>query len=677
MFKLLAMPYNLCVILYILALAAAIGSIKWQKINTYAVNIILILAACAGIGGALYHLTGSEEFFAIIDIATTIPNFTFTLGVDYLSGYFILALNILLLPVAVFTPKYLSHYQSNYSLALFNLLNSAFICSLFIVFTARNLLSFYIFWEIMSVSSYCLANYEHNDQETQKASTLYIIMTHLAASLLLIAFLIIFTAVGSMALPTDLTFLNSGWQIILAILLLIGFGTKAGLIPFHIWLPMAHPAAPSNVSALMSGIMIKTAIYGFIRFIFIPLSLPLWFCLIIMLLGIISAIGGIAYAAVENNFKRLLAYSSIENIGIITTAIGVAMVADNLNSPFIATLALMGALFHTLNHTIVKGGLFLSAGSIQYATHTKEIPLLGGLAKLMPFTGTCVLILSLAVAAVVPFATFSSEWLTYQALIALISANTPLVNLLLIITIALLAMTGALAALTFVKFYGITFLGNPRSQQAQNATEIPLSMRLALLLPIVFLIINSLFPSFIINILKTVISSATALPEINPYYIYNLPTYDASPTLANYDPLMIVILLGGLILFGVLLSIVIGGKLKKCYYNTWDCGFTHQTPLMQYSSSAYANPILIIFRLLYQPEFKSGNDNYNPYNRSKLTYQQTIKKPIVQYLYEPLIHTHQKISRILTANLQNGYIQQYLLYILLILLIFIVYNSVL
>ena len=677
MFQLLSSPYILCASFYLLAFLAAVISIKWQKINSYLVNILLALGAFAGIISAMYQLNSSLEYIALFDLPTSIPNFTFTLGIDYLSAYFLLALNLLLLAVAIYTPKYLTHYQDKYNLAVFNLLNSAFICSLFVVFTAQNLLSFYIFWEIMSVSSYFLANFEHADKETQKASTLYVIMTHLAASLLLIAFLVIFTYTENMLLPQDLSFLSSGLQVTLAILLFIGFGTKAGLVPFHIWLPMAHPAAPSNVSALMSGIMIKTAVYGFIRFIFIPFSLPLWFCTLVLIIGIVSAVGGIAYAAVENNFKRLLAYSSIENIGIITTALGAAMVADNLNHPAIASLALMGSLFHTLNHTIVQGGLFLSAGCVHYAAHTKEIPLLGGLAKVMPFTAACVLILSLAVAAVVPFATFSSEWLTYQSLIALISANTPFMNLILILTIALLAMVGALAALTFVKFFGITFLGTPRSAHAQKAQEVPLSMRIALVLPIAFLIFNSVYPSFAVGMITTVVSSAAHLPAVNPYYIYNLPTYDNSPALANYDPTVIIILLLALILFGLIMSIIIGGKLKKRYYNTWDCGFTHQTPLMQYSSSAYANPILIIFRLLYQPEFKSGNDNYNPYNRQKLTYSQTIKKPIVQYLYEPFIHTHQKISQFLTERLQNGYIQQYLLYILLVLIVFIVYNSVL
>ena len=677
MFHQLSTLYTLCGGFFLLALVLAIISIKWPKISSLSVNLSLAAGAVAGIIAAVCHLYGDSQTIELLNLSSNIPNFTFAVGIDCLSAFFLLALNLLLLPVAVYTPKYLTHYECRYSLSLFNLLNAAFVCSLFIVFTARNLVSFYIFWEIMSSVSYFLANYEHDLKETQKASTTYIIMTHLAASLLLIAFLIIFCTTGSMLLPQSLTFLSSNVQVILAVLLLIGFGTKAGLIPLHIWLPEAHPAAPSNVSALMSGIMIKTAVYGFIRFIYIPLQLPLYFSVIVLGVGIITAIGGIAYAAAENNYKRLLAYSSIENIGIITTAFGASLVALAINRPEIAVLALMASLFHVLNHTIVKGGLFLSAGCIQFATHTKEIPDLGGLAKKMPYTAACVLIFSLAIAAVVPFATFSSEWLGYQSLISLISSSTPLLNIVLIIVIALLAMTGALAVLTFVKFFGITFLGTPRSEHAREAAEVPWSMRGALMFLIAVLAVNSFYPPLVINMLNKTISSVTTLPIIAPDYVYNLPTYTDGIAIGSYDPAVVILLLAIFIGLAVIVPMLLAGKLTKRYYNTWDCGFTHQTPQMQYSSTAYANPIVIIFRILYQPVFKSSNEIFNPYNRTKLHYEQSITKPVVRYIYQPLIGLHKKVSLFLTEHLQNGYIQQYLLYIMLILLVFIACNSIL
>lgn len=677
MFNQLFTLYSLCGGFFVLALAFAIASVKIRKVNSLLVNLSLAIGAIIGIIAGIMHLHSDIAVVDLLTLTSNIPNFALNISIDYLSAFFILALNLLLLAVTIYTPKYLTHYESRYSLSLFNLLNAAFVCSLFVVFTANNLVSFYIFWEIMSAVSYFLANYEHDMKETQKASTTYIIMTHLAASLLLIAFLIIFATTSSMSLPENLTFLAPSVQVLLAALLLIGFGTKAGLVPLHIWLPQAHPAAPSNVSALMSGIMIKTAIYGFIRFIFIPLELPLYFSIIVLFIGIITAIGGIAYAAVENNYKRLLAYSSIENIGIITTAFGASLVALAMERPIIASLALMAALFHALNHTIVKGGLFLSAGCIQYATHTKEIPDLGGLAKKMPYTATLVLIFSLAISAVVPFATFSSEWLSYQALISLISSTTPLLDIALIIVIALLAMVGALAVLTFVKFFGITFLGTPRTEHATNAHEVPWSMRIPLIFLAAVLVINSFYPALVINMLNKTISTIAALPTITPNYVYNLPTYTEGITMGNYDPGVVIILLAVFIALAVVVPILLAGKLNKRYYNTWDCGFTHQTPQMQYSSTAYANPISIIFKILYQPEFKSGNENFNPYNRTKLNYQQSITKPIVRYLYQPLINFHKKVSLFLTEHLQNGYIQQYLLYIMLILLVFLAYNSIL
>ena len=188
---------------------------------------------------------------------------------------------------------------------------------------------------------------------------------------------------------------------------------------------------------------------------------------------------------------------------------------------------------------------------------------------------------------------------------------------------------------------------------------------------IAVLAFNSFYPAFIVNMLNKTISTVTTLPAVTTKYVYNLPTYTDGITMGNYDPAIVIILLAVLIAFAVIGPMILAGKLTKRYYNTWDCGFTHQTPKMQYSSTAYANPISIIFKILYQPEFKCGNENFNPYNRTKLTYEQHITKPVVRYLYTPLINLHKKLSLFLTEHLQNGYIQQYLLYIMLILLVFI------
>jgi len=651
-------------------------SYRFTKINNLFSNGLLGLSAFIGVITTYLHLVSTTFPITLLHLTTSVPNITITLSIDHLSAFFLFALCLLLIPISIYTPKYITHYKGEYSLSLFNLLNTTFVFTIVLVLTAQNLITFYIVWEIMSASSYFLANYEHHNEVTQKSSTTYIIMTHLAAALLLVAFLLIYINTGSMNIPQDLSMLSNTLQIIVIILLLIGFGTKAGLLPLHIWLPMAHPAAPSNVSSLMSGIMIKTAIYGFIRFILIPLTVPVWLAATIMVIGILSAICGILYASVENNYKRLMAYSSIENIGIITTALGASMLATALGYPIIATMALMGALFHTLNHTLVKGGLFMLAGMIQYATHTKEIPDLGGLAKKMPQTAICGLILSLAICAVVPFSTFTGEWLAYQSLISLIPISSQFLTLILIATIALLAMTGAVAVLTFVKFYGITFLGTPRTKHAEEAVEVPLAMRIALYIPTGIMLLFSLFPTIVMNLISGVIANTTILP-IPQYHniLFNLPIYtDIQSAYGQIDPSFMILILAVVIALTLFIPTLIGGKLTKRYYNTWDCGFTHQTPMMQYSSTAYSNPILVILRVIFRPIYKTTNLNSSPYNRTQLAYEQKVTKPISEYIYAPIIATHKKLAQFLNTHLQNGHIQQYLLYILVTLILLIAYN---
>ena len=306
-------------------------------------------------------------------------------------------------------------------------------------------------------------------------------MTHIATAFLLIGFMTIFSYTKSFDISGSSALIPESAKNIIFIAFLIGFGTKAGIIPLHIWLPRAHPAAPSSVSALMSGIMIKTAIYGLIRFCLCFLGVQnTWWGVLILCIGAVSAVLGVLYALMEHDIKRLLAFHSVENIGIILIGLGVCFIAVSQNNALLGGIALSASLLHTLNHTLFKGGLFLGAGSIQYGTHTKNIEELGGLIKKMPVTAFFMLCFSLAISGVVPFNGFISEWLTFQSLFANIVLGQAALNILSIISVAALGMTGALAVACFVKLFGITFLGLPRSEHASHAKEVPKSMNIGM-----------------------------------------------------------------------------------------------------------------------------------------------------------------------------------------------------
>ncbi|MDD3350714.1 MAG: proton-conducting transporter membrane subunit, partial [Eubacteriales bacterium] len=293
---------------------------------------------------------------------STIPFLTFELKMDALSAFFVLALSILVLCVSIYSIDYLSHYIGKRPLGLFHFLYALFILSMMFVLTSSNALFFYIAWEVMALVSYFLVIFESEKEENRKAGALYVVMTHLATAFLLGGFMIVYRYTGSFDLFGSAEAVPELVKNIVFLFFVIGFGTKAGMIPLHIWLPYAHPAAPSNVSALMSGIMIKTAVYGLARFVIGFLGIEqTWWGVLILSLGIISAVLGVAYALMEQNIKRLLAFSSVENMGIILIGMGAAMIALSKGNSFVAALALTACLFHTLNHSLFKGGLFLGA----------------------------------------------------------------------------------------------------------------------------------------------------------------------------------------------------------------------------------------------------------------------------------------------------------------------------
>lgn len=664
------------VCLYVLACAASIVLMKQQKAGNITSNCLCIAASVLGITVSLMQIiTGSPQTNISI-YRSAIPFISFDMKIDNLSAFFLLSLSILVLCVSIYSIGYISHYIGKRNVGFFNFLYSAFILSMIFVFTSENTVFFFISWEAMSVLSYFLVTFESEDKKNHKAGLLYIIMMHIGAALLLIGFMIVFSFTKSFDIFSCSDAMPAFAKNVVFTLFLAGFGIKAGVIPVHIWLPYAHPAAPSNVSALMSGIMIKTAIYGILRFIFSFLGVQnTWWGIAILVIGISSAVIGVAYAFVEKNIKRLLAYSSIENIGIIFVGLGVGFIAGAQGHSTVSALAITASLMHAFNHTLFKGGLFLGAGSIHYATHTKNMEQLGGLIKRMPVTSLFVLGGALSISALIPFNGFIGEWLTYQSLFANISPRQTVINILSMLSVAALALAGALAAASFVKLFGISFLGLPRSENAMNAKEVPRVMNIGTGILITLCLLIGLFPMFILKVIDGVIVDLTGVSFIGQlkggfliaYYPMNISGNSISP-------LTIFTFIIGIILLTLLVIRLIGGKYIERKYGTWDCGFEALDSRMQYTATGFSKPIKIVFKILFRPTRKIKVTGKHPYQPESILYTTSSESIFEKYIYYPIYSKIKLFSKMMKYRVQTGNIHNYLIYIFIVILILMVYN---
>jgi NADH:ubiquinone oxidoreductase subunit 5 (subunit L)/multisubunit Na+/H+ antiporter MnhA subunit len=378
----------------------------------------------------------------------------------------------------------------------------------------------------------------------------------------------------------------------------------------------------------------------------------------------------------ELNIKRLLAFSSVENIGVILIGLGISFLAFQQGDVLLGGLALAASLLHTFSHTLFKGGLFLGAGSIQYATHTKNIEELGGLIKKMPVTAVMVLCFSLAISAIVPFNGFISEWLTYQSLFSIIVPGQTGLNILSILSIAALAISGALAAACFVKLFGISFLGKPRSEHSLNAAEVPASMNLGMGILAALCLLIGLFPMLFLKMIDRIvysISGAAVTGELQGgFLIAWYPVKAAGNTIA---PIEIIVAVAIIILAAAALIGLAGGKTTERKYGTWDCGFYELTPRMQYSATGFTKPLRIVLRILYRPgrslEVEEGDSAYFPVSRK---YSVSTEPVFEKYVYYPLLDIVRKFSHRIKSAVQTGSTHAYLVYIFAAVLVLMLYN---
>jgi hydrogenase-4 component B len=593
------------------------------------------------------------------------PFGSFSIGVDLLSAFFLFMISLVSGAVAVYSIGYAKEYEGHYSPGLFGFLFNIFLLSMMLVVTAGNAVMFLIVWELMSVSSYLLVVYENRASGTLSSGLLYLVMTHIGTAFIAVSFVLLAFQSGSLDFSSFVGVGGSMSALLRAAafgLLFVGFGMKAGIVPLHVWLPYAHPAAPSNVSALMSGVMVKTAIFMLVRTYFDFLGVTdVWWGLLALLVGSVSALLGVLYALMETDIKRVLAYSTVENVGIILLALGAAMVFQAYGLSDLAALALIATLFHSFNHAVFKGLLFMGAGSLLHATHTRDLEQMGGLARRMKYTGMMFFVGVLAIAAIPPFNGFVSEWLIFQSLLLSFSVNAVTINLLMAIAVGILALTGALAAACFVRVFGIAFLGRPRSAAAEQAKDVPRSMLAGMgIMALVCLLAGALsilvIPQ-IDRVTETLLHVSVAGRMVN-----GLVLSTPSASFSSFSPYLLALLVLVLIPLCWIILRVVGGKREARIASTWDCG-TPLTARNQYSATGFSQPLGRVFSYLYRSRTEVKEEGTaSPYVKRSISYSTAITPLFERYMYAPV----QKVVLGVAGRvgiIQTGSIQAYLAYI--------------
>jgi hydrogenase-4 component B len=544
---------------------------------------ILISAGCLwGLVDAVIKLTGSvtqSVSFQYLNI------FSLTFTVDGLSAFFLVVIFMVCLLAAIYSFHYMDHSVSPVKDGANYFFFGLLIASMALVVTAANMITFMLSWEIMSLSSFFLVIYNYHLPENRKAGYLYFVFSHVGAMFIFAGFGIIYKYTGSFGFGA-MTALPETAKIWAFFLFFVGFGSKAGVFPFHVWLPHAHPAAPSHISAVMSGVMIKTGIYGILR-IYMLLDLPApVFGYFVVAAGAVSGILGVVYALGQTDIKRLLAYSSVENIGIILIGMGMGMIGVSSRNPLMAVLGFSGAIFHVLNHAMFKSLLFMGAGMVLHKTGTRSIDALGGLLKTMKITGMAFIIGSLAICGLPPFNGFAGEFFIYMGSFKGIALDqAPFA--MSIVAIISLAVIGGLALACFTRVVGIVFQGEPRTKAARNVNETGSTMLFSMGMLAAGCIIIGIFPRFFFTMSLTAVSALNLGYARIPVAPFELMT--GHITFAAFVFLLVVLAVAGARSFFY--------KNKPVSRSgTWGCGFTLPTVKMQYTGSSYAFDIIGFFR---------------------------------------------------------------------------------
>lgn len=621
------------------------------------VSLTVILTSIPAIQVLCFNSQFEYEFFLSYPFGQVL------MSIDPLSAWFMLIINLTCLNGALYGIGYMKTYRNQKSNITFHwILYVIMHAALLWVCMVQNGLAFLMVWELMSISSLLLVIFEHEKPDTIKAGMNYLIQMHLAVALLTIGFIWVYLAEGSFNFSAIGAFFSHNNPIWLFLIFFTGFGFKAGFIPLHTWLPHAHPASPSHISGIMSAVIVKMGIYGILRVITYLDSQWLQIGVAVLILSLGTSFYGILNASVHRDYKKMLAFCTVENMGIIGIGIGIGLIGKGTGNNFISFIGFSAALFHTLNHSLYKALLFFTAGNIYQQTHTRNMEHLGGLIKVMPVTAFAFLCGSLAIGGLPPLNGFISEFLIYTGLMEGIKAPNIELNLLMIISIAVLAIVGGISMLTFTKSFGTIFLGSPRLSLDHHPKEVSIIMQIPLWIIIALMLLIGLFPNFILILIQPVAQ------------VFN-PDYLPAATLSVLNPTLVMTGRVSLLLIALVVFIyfIRSRSIKNkvvVYGPTWVCGYIAPNTRMQYTGKSFTKMLAKMFSFFTaeKKEYREikTTDIFPTETRYRSHYSEFFETRIIDPLDKRLLRFMNYFSFI-----HNGQTQMYVLYGLLFILVFI------
>ena len=642
------------------AMAAAV--LLPRRSRRIAAGVLSAASAAGGLVAAIAVLTGSGRFVATFP--QLLPLGGVRLELDPLGAVFMVAAGVVAIPASIYGISYPRHGLDNRAVqAGF----PVFVWTLLMVPVAGSATTFLVLWELMALSSLLLVLAEHrHNPAVRTAGHWYAAMTHFGFVAILLAFVVLASRAGGdsfAAMRAGAGTMSPVAASTVFVLALVGFGSKAGVVPMHVWLPRAHPEAPSHVSALMSGAMVELGVYGILRVGWDLLGGgPRWWGALILVVGMVSALFGILHALVSSDLKRLLAYSTTENVGLIFIGVGAAaLFASSGNRP-LAAIALAAALLHVVNHAVFKGLLFLGAGSVLSATGTRDLDRLGGLSRRMPVTGATFAIGALAIAALPPLNGFVSEWLLLQALVHSLPSTTAAVAVMMPLAVGAVALTGGLAAATFVKAFGTGFLALPRSPEADAATESPATMQAALISLAALCVVLGVAPSTLGGPLARAVAVLGPLSGARPLRATGV-RLQLSGVQGSLSPLLLAAGLLGAMVVVVAVVRATRSPARVSGAETWACGRSVQTARMEYTATSFAEPLQRVFDDVLRPDLDVDVDHRaeSRYYVDAIRYRAGIEDTFERRLYAPVLSAARWWGQF-ARRVQNGSIHRYLGY---------------
>lgn len=642
----------------------AIGGALVMPVSVRVRTVGVFCGALAGAAGACALVVLVSGTSATLTVDWLLPLSGLQLVLDPLGAWFMLIVAVVGVAVAVYGIGYAAGETASrpVQVAL-----PVFIAAMLLVPAAGSVSSFLFFWELMALSSLVLVLSEHRSRpEVRTAGLWYAVMTHLGF-LAVLGGLACFAGLAGgqsfAAMRAAGPGLSGIARAAVFALVLVGFGSKAGAVPLHVWLPRAHPEAPSHVSALMSGAMVKLGIYGLVRVVLDLLAGgPAWWGIVVLVVGAASALFGILHAMVSSDLKRLLAYSTTENLGIILVGVGAAILFGAAGSKVLAAAVLAAALLHSLNHALFKGLLFLGAGSVLHATGTRDLDKMGGLMRRMPWTGALFGLGAVAIAALPPLNGFVSEWLLLQGLVRSFPASDTSIAVMVPVALGAIALTGGLAAAAFVKAFGVGFLAVPRSDAAANAHESPWSMRTGMVLLASGCVVLGIVPSLVLTPLAHALGSVrgVAAPDALGSDSWQLSVSGVGATLA---PLLVAFALVVAFVGVVVAARVATRHPRRRTADNWGCGRVGQTSAMEYNATSFAEPVQRVFDDVLRPDLDLQVDHRaeSSFFVDRVRYQAVIHDGTEQRIYEPIIRYVRRWGEA-ARGIQNGSVHRYLAY---------------